>query len=265
MKVRMTLSFLRVLWIASLAGYALLLGRLLQTGLHRTYRAFTLYILIQIAQSVMLLPFAPRSNAYSLIYQISQPIVCLLCILVVVELYSLVFERYPGIARSGRYALGGGLFVSLLISLALSYPRLSSPGEMYPRFLIYVNSERILLFALLLFILILNALLAYFPVPLNRNTVFYFSGFSVYFIAKIMAQVVRAITGHEATRSLGACMLVISLLCTVFWAIVLRRAGETKVVVTRPCRHSDRERLFGQLANLNAFLAKPGGRGPVEF
>src|ERR1051326_5258299 len=252
----MALSFqsLQILWITSLVGYGLLLGRLLQTGLYRAYRAFTLYIAIQIAQSLVLLPFRPHSNVYSVIYQISQPLVVMICILVVVELYSHVFERYPGIARSGRYAIGGGLVVSLLISLALSFPGLRNSAEMYPRLIIYLNSERTILFALLLFILILNALLAYFPVPLHRNTISYAIGFSIYFIAKILFSVVRAISGQGATRMMSACLLVSAVLCTVFWIIFLKPAGEVKGVVVHHSGAGDRERLFAQLTPLHAFL-----------
>jgi hypothetical protein len=186
--------------------------------------------------------------------------VCLLCILVVIELYSLVFAQYPAIARGGHYAIWGGLALSVFISLLLFYPGLSSAQEIYPRLLVYFNCERIMLSSLVLFILILNALLAYFPVPLNRNTIYYLLGFSVYFVAKILCELLRAISGAGMTRLLGACVLIISLLCTIFWAIFLRRAGETQMVVVHPLGQNDRDRLFGQLSSLNTFLAKPAVR-----
>ena len=255
----MTLSLLtlRVLWIISLLGYVLLLARLVYTDLHRTHRAFAIYLFVQIAQSVILLPIPPRSNGYFWAYWVTQAAVSALYVLVVVELYSMVFEAYPGIARCGRYAIHGALLVALVISFLLSYPSFTNPAEKFPILLLCINAERLIVFALLLFIVILNALLVYFPVPLTRNTVLYTYGFSAYLLTKVVAQVAREVSGHETARLLGAAMLIASSVCTLFWAIFVRPAGETRpTIVSHGWRSDDRRRLIGQLTGLSAVLDK---------
>src|SRR5437868_5041108 len=89
--------------VGSLAAF-----RLYCQSLHRRYRFLFIFLCFQVIRSLGLLAIStwwrphPR-NAYAWTWLRTEPVVWLLYILVVLELYALVLQKYKGLQTVGRW------------------------------------------------------------------------------------------------------------------------------------------------------------------
>src|ERR1039457_326070 len=105
-------SFFQVI---SVLGSALTAYKLYRTGLHRRYRIFFAYLIFRIPciSSALFLP--SDGDKYLWLFTRSEPIVMLFYVLIVLELYRLVLERYKGLYTLGRWAMGAAMAVAISI------------------------------------------------------------------------------------------------------------------------------------------------------
>src|SRR5580698_8910030 len=89
----------------SIVCHGVLLWRLWSQKLAGVYLYLTIFISAETVQNIVFLPVRLNSNLYGWIFLISTPIVWVLAYLVVLELYRLILEDYPGIASVGRKAI----------------------------------------------------------------------------------------------------------------------------------------------------------------
>ncbi len=247
----------RVLWVCSVGGLAILILRLLFTRLYRVYRFFSGLVAAELAQGLVMLPLDPNEDAYAWVWLVSQPLLWAFYILVVLELYSLVFKEHAGISSIGRWAVMGALLVSTALSAASLYPDLSNPTEQYRVLLYYTVIERGIVSSLLCFILLLTLFLTYFPVRISRNNLVHAVVFSVYFLASTLALLVRNVTGQDMTRAASTALLAISTSCLAAWILLLRRGEAEEKVYARGRWDPDLEdRLIRQLKALNSTLLR---------
>ena len=247
----------RLLWASNIAGLALLLVRLRASQLHRTYKFFFLYLLVLLGRSLLLLAFDPNANRYAVIWMLTEPLAWLLYVLVVLELYGLVLQKYKGIATLGRWTLLGALAVSILVSLLTLFPSLSPAGGRYPILLFYTLVKRGVISSLAVFLLLITAFLVWYPVPLSRNIVLYATVYFVYFLCSTTALFIRYVSGHEVTRTVSTVLLGVENACLFVWILFLNQAGEARtVVIAHQWRLEDEERLSEQLNAINATLLR---------
>src|SRR5688572_9628822 len=83
---------------AQLAAYVAVLARIFTSGLHHTYRWFTIYICYEAMRlAVMgLMPLATKMYGYT--YFFTQPLTWCLYLLVILELCQLALRNHAGIA-----------------------------------------------------------------------------------------------------------------------------------------------------------------------
>jgi hypothetical protein len=249
------------LWLGSIGFTILLIVRLSHTGLWRRYTCFFSLLCASVAQSLIHLPLKPNSREYAWAYLVTQPVIWILYILVVLELYSLVLKSHQGIATLGRWVLlvGSAVAVSLsMLSLVADLP--SSAGQSNPLLAClayYTVIERGLAASLVLFLLIIVAFLAWFPVPLSRNIILYATLYTAYFLGSSMMLLVRNVMGVKLTPVVSACLIGVLDLCLLGWVLLLNPEGEKQTVVLRRrwCSQ-DEERLVEQLDSLNATLLR---------
>jgi len=232
-------------------GVAGVLARLVFSGLFRTYRFFTGYLIAVGAQMAAPWIWNESSPAYFRAYLTTESVLLCFYALVVMELYSLVLKGQPGIATVAKryvcFGLAGAVFLSLLL---VEWEQ--APGQYLERFLIV---ERTIVSSILFFLLSITAFLAYYPVRLTRNTVFYSIGYAIYFTCKAAALFVW--NQRRNTEALDHLALAISTACLLFWAVVLSWEGEAKTtVVGHRWAPGDDERLLRQLESLNASLVR---------
>src|SRR5947208_8370101 len=86
-----------ILQTVSLLVSALMALKLWMTGLHRHYPVFFLYFVFRVPNAIWPLFFPVTSDMYAYIWAFTDPLVLIFYILLVVELYRLVLQRYPGL------------------------------------------------------------------------------------------------------------------------------------------------------------------------
>ena len=239
--------------VAQFLAYILVLARIFSSGLHRTYRWFTGYIIFEALRTVIMGQLPLATKLYGQVYFASQPITWCLYLLVILELYQLTLKNHVGIATLGRKVLKIALTVSTVASvLTLAFE------AQQPHFDIirtYVLIERLIVSSLLFFLLLFTAFLAYFPVPVNRNTLAHARIFACYFLFKTVLLVFRNVISGDAVYTVN---IVVSLLATaslISWALFLSPEGEEiKALTSRRSDPEAEERLVAQLDAINRTL-----------
>lgn len=243
-------------WL-TLAGMILLCIRLRHFRLHSKYRVFFFFVLFASLRSALLMRLETRSALYMQIWIVTEPIRWILCILLVLELYSLILERHRGLYSAGRWALAAALGIALLVSVLIIVPTSGSAGTISRIYGFYMLAERGLLASLVVFLLLMLWFLSRYPVELSRNVLVHSAVYSVYFIAGSLAILARGVLGYEFALPVNVALMATTLACILVWTLFLTPAGEK---ITRKSRPSwvpgDERRLFDQLEALNATLLR---------
>jgi hypothetical protein len=246
-----------VFWFTAIACYAILLARMVISRLHVVYRYFFFYLLFRLCRSLLLAGLDRRSSAYGWVYVGTEPVLWILYILVVLELFTIVLRDYPGIQTLSRRVLAAGLAISAMVALLMLLPNLGNPAERYPILRIMYIAQRVVMSSLVVFFTILTAFLVWYPVPLSRNAVVYCAGYCVYFISGTMGLFARNIAGEAVTRITSTVLLGFGVACLIVWIALLNRQGETKRVSLRARMPApDEARLVGQLESINRGLLR---------
>src|SRR5256885_635356 len=112
----MELTTDNLLWSFSVVGEAALLARLFILGLYRTYRWLSAYLMIDIAEFLLLAIVPAARRGFPYFFAVAQPVAWAFEGLVLLEIYSLVLRNHAGFARWGRRLIG----ISFATSIALS-------------------------------------------------------------------------------------------------------------------------------------------------
>ncbi len=256
-------------WSIILAFFVLYL-RLRQQGLHRVYRVFAAFVLFRTVRELALetLPAAwyglhrvsyvrLGNNVYAWGWALTEPVAWVLQVLVVLELYSLVFQSYKGIASLGRWAVLAGIAIAVLLSSMTLPAELSHSAEHYTVLRDYFVVSRGLHASLVILLLLITGFLVWFPVPLNRNVVLYSMVYALYFTTGALADLAYNLGGLATRNVVDLAHDSMELLCIGVWTVFLNRVGEAKTVVVRHAWTPEREELLvGQLAAINASLMR---------
>ena len=242
------------MWFSSIVLTLLLIARILLSRLETAYGWFLAFLFVSVAQSAAVL-LAPNEEIYGWIFVITQPVVWVLFILVVLELYSRVLQKHPGIATLGQWTVLGALPISIGVSILTLIPELSgSPGR-YPILFYYSVVERGLMSSLVVFLLLIAGFLVWFPVSLSRNAVLHAMVYAVYFLSATMALFVENLQGEGFKATVSTFLIGVTDVCLLVWIAFLNRQGEESLLVLRhylPAQ--DEGRLLQQLESINAAL-----------
>lgn len=253
--------------VVTIVGAALTVLKLVTSGLYRRYRIFFGYFLFRIPYMTGFLILSHlkglrggdgiRSYLYFYAFFYSEPILILAYILVVIELYSLVLERYKGIYTLGRWAMYGAVLISGTISVLTMLPKLGpSLPEPSKRLIYELAAERGVDLALVIFILLIVWFLTRYPVPLSRNVVAHTAIYSVFFLSDALVLLWRHLLGYHVTEVFNAFATAVSAACAVAWCVLLTAKGEEVQVHVPQIRPDAEERILQQLDLLNATLLK---------
>ncbi len=217
-------------WVFGVAAKSVLLWRLQAQGLHHTYRFFWLYLVAGVVRSAGLLTLyftagQEQTTTYGIAYVTTAPILAVLRILVVLELYSLVLQNHPGIETLGRWVIKGGLVVAVVIASLMLYPDFAKAEPTYILLFYVTVFERAVNSALLLLLAIITGFLVWFPVPLNRNTILHALVFGAYFSGSAILLLFRNVWGIEVVRTLSTINLVVQNLCLAAVALARIQQG----------------------------------------
>jgi hypothetical protein len=256
----MQAHWLSAVWYLNLAATVALALNLARTGLHRVYRFLFVYLAMDAAQTVDLMPLRTHRKAYAWNYVFTQPVKVLLAIFVILELYRVALAQRPALARFGRDTVGCVLAAAAagafsLLMLDSSIPR----GQDKVLHRLY-SFERTMDIWMLIFLIAISAFMAWFPVRMTRNGALYIAGFVVYFLARASGLLLVNLAPHFK-KTLDPVLLSVSFACLMIWLFALRPEGEQTTVVTgRLWDSGAMARLTGQLDAINARLLRLSGR-----
>jgi len=248
-------------WLAilSLILTGLLLVRIWTQGLHLVYRYFSLYLLVDLIRSGLGLALPTRSDAYTIFYFVSTPLMWIVYLLVLIEMFELVLRDHPGVATAARWVMASALLIAGAISFVSSSIDFANQNEKYVLLRSFLAGHRIVLSTLALALLLLCAFLAWFPVILRRNIFLYCLGFSVTFLAQASLVLLRNLLGNPIWPS--ALILGISCLCLSVWIWKLNHEGEERqLAVGHRWNREEADRLMRQLDEINSTLVRVARR-----
>jgi hypothetical protein len=246
------LRYENLLFHVQQAAFAGLLIRFIASGLQRIYRFFFIYLIVLAGQGLYPLVVRQGTDLYAYIFLGTEGVIVLLYALIVLELYSLVLRDLPGIASLSRRYIKVALGIAILVSLALlQFEQI--PRTYMARFFTF---ESTIVSSLVLFVFLITGFLVYYPIPLNRNVIFYSIGYAFYFTSKALALFLRN-TGHEWDALFSFSLMGVSTACLIFWIFSLSQQGEKKtVVIGHKWNQKDEQRVMEQLDAINRALMR---------
>lgn len=250
-------SWINATLILTVLSAAVLLWRLWSEGLAGQYRFLTLFLLAALIQPLIFLPITSRT-IYARVYFVSTPVLWILSYGVVLELYRLILEDYPGISSAGRKGVTWSMGLAVLISAALAIPGFNVGAQQFPLLRIFYAVERSVVLGLLLFLVLIQAFLFRYRLRLSRNRRIYSTGYALYFGVTVASDIIL-------TELLGGREFVpISIVVGITGAVILF-AGSTLLTREGEVRAHElelhdstpeRERLQQQLVEMNRMLTK---------
>ena len=260
--------FISFFQAVSILGSGLTALKLFTTGLYRRYRIFFVYFIFRVPYMTASLILTNMkglkggdgsgSFAYFYMFLYSEPFLLLAYILVVMELYRLVLERYKGLYTLGRWAMYGATIISSSISILTLLPKIAPSVPDESKWLFYeVGAERgVDLAALVIFILLIVWFLSKYPVPLSRNVVIHTAIYSVFFLSDALVLLWRTLLGRNVESTLNVVATAIGSACSVAWWLMLSAEGEEVKAQTPQLRPESEERILQQLDLINKTLLK---------
>src|ERR1019366_9123265 len=251
-------SFLKaVLFVGSV-----LMGlKLYRTGLYRRYPIFFAFFVFRILNSIWPLFLALSSDLYQKLWVLTEPVEFGFYVLIVVELYKLILEKYKGLYTLGRWALYVSLAVSVAISGISLLPRINPTMPQRSRIMFYVlATERGIETGLAIFIFLFLCFLSFFPVKLSRNVRVHAMVFSIFFLSNTFVLLMRSLFGLHLAAAVNTVLLGISAASVVAWLTLLRKAGEDSIRAPILFSQEHESRLLAHLDSLNAALLRVPSR-----
>lgn len=242
--------------------HAILLWRLWSQKLAAVYLYLTIFLAGETLQGLVLFSVPQHSNLYGWIFIYSTPVLWLFAYFVVLELYRLILEDYPGIASVGRKAVSWSMGLALAVSVLYALPDLKGPPGPSPILHIYFVAERSTVLGLLLFLVLIQVFLIHYRLGLSRNRMVYATGYAVYFGVVVAQDVILTALGIQTAGTVGLWTSALAGVILLAGAALLSSQGEARVQLESVDSSSERARLQQQLADMNRMLSRAArGRG----
>jgi hypothetical protein len=250
------LDAINIVWRLSVATELILAVRLLWQGLGGVYPALTIAscgFALQASLLMLSRYLAHPKAAYFVAEKVTDPIVWVLWLWIVLELFSKWTRCYRGIGRFGQFFLGTLIFIALLISL-ISWPIEWKALVLYHDTRIYYMLTRVFMATLALFTLSVWLFFRNYPAPVPPNVVRHTHVTTIYLASMALSWL--AFNLHQvAWGNLSIVVLAVGSFSA--WAILLTRKGEEMESI--PAMSADDiariERVNGELLGLMKNLA----------
>jgi hypothetical protein len=250
------------LLLFSIGCHGVLLWRLWSQKLVVLYPFLTMFLGAEALQNVAQLLIPLHSTLYGGMYMLSNTVLWILAYFVVLELYRLIFEDYPGIASVGRRAVTWCMGTAIAVSIAYAIPDLRATTGPFPILRVYYILERSTVLALLLFLVLIQLFLVRYRLRLSPNRRVYATGYAFYFGFGVAEDVILTALGVRVGDAVGLWIVAAAGVVLLIGASLLTRKGEVRVQLESGDSSSDRARLQQQLTDINRLLARAArGRG----
>jgi hypothetical protein len=249
----------RVIWWTNVVLTAAVLINLWRIGLVRRYKLFYAYQAADFLQSAVLIFVPYRTTLYAQIYFPTQTVKICFAAFLLIEIYSVVLEDRPALARFGKSFVGYVLLAAALIAasgLMVHEPASAGKQVLFTRELLV---ERTLTSTMVIFEILVASFLSWFPVRIRRNELLIIGGFLVWFLSRsALTELTNLFQGQRALQAfVNSTHLFISCGCLCAWLFGLRREGENRTAVVASWWNARQANgLLLQLDALNDVLSK---------
>jgi hypothetical protein len=242
--------------------HGVLLWRIWSQKLAGVYLFLTIFLAGEMVQDLVVFPIPQNSTLYAWLFLYSSPVLWLFAYFVVLELYRLILEDYPGIASVGRKAVTWCMGLALAVSILYALPDLKTAPGPSPILRVYFVAERSTVLGLLLFLVLIQVFLRHYRLRLSRNRMVYATGYAVYFGVVVTQDVILTGLGIQTAGTVGLWSTALPGVILLAGAALLSSQGEARVQLESVDSSSDRVRLQQQLADMNRLLSRAArGRG----
>lgn len=249
-------------WYAGIALCLAVIVRLQWLGVAWRYNAFACFLAVSSARSILLASLTFGSNRYAEAYLLTAPLLYLSYAWLVLHIYGHSFSSYKGIAALGRLTIFIALAAGVTLAVVTTLIDHNPAREPFPILGLVFRLEAIVMKTLLAFLLVISAVLAWFPIPQRRNVVLVGFGVTAFFIALTASLVVRGLNPSAWTRLASTSSLYVFAACMAMWLITLKPKHEDVAPETAIQATGEREAILaGQLRAMNQAiesLRKPG-------
>ena len=233
--------------------------RLIQFKLYRVYPLFFALLSLDLFLQTVVVIYTTSSIVFLWCFVILEPVRNILYILVVWELFSVIFHNYAGLRSLSRWVMGiasvlaSGFFILTLFAAGSAVFNASAKARMV------LKVERGIALALVIFIIVMLYFISRYPIRLPRNNVVLCMLYSIWFLtdAAILLVASRLPKGYVSAENKALALLDIG--AYLGWALLLSKAGELQETrVRRVISPEDEQALIGELNSMNELLIRAG-------
>jgi hypothetical protein len=231
----------QLLWWSSIGADVLALIALLSRELHRRFPVFVLFLLAYLSADLILkfIP-GPATRIYALAWMSSKPVILILWVLIVLELFRLVREHYPGIGAFALTLLLAALAIASVVAILSLGPDAKGIDWHRPALQLSVLLNRYVATVLTFFLFALAVFFHYYHAPIRPNVLrhaYILAGyFSVQATAMFLTNLIGATTadtsrlagafGTDPMTRINRGLMIGSIGCFFAWAFLLTKRGE---------------------------------------
>jgi hypothetical protein len=219
------------LWWMATGGEIVAFLKLVSSKLVTVYRCFSIYLIAIAIRSLVLMQLPVHGTAYTSFWMYSEPVIWLLQIGIVVELYSLVLNHYSGLQRIRLQVLNAILALAVLVSALTLYLDVTQTAWRYPLLQTFFLLKRWICSLLLVFLLLMTVLLLRYSSALSRNVVLHARIFTMYFLSYSLGYFAINV-GVDVRRQVSVVLLGVACCCLLAWTLLLSKAGQDSAVVS---------------------------------
>jgi hypothetical protein len=256
--LEMSASFELTITVVCLLANLFAIARLWQLKLIHSYPILFVWLCGALPNGFAFIFWGPKDRHYFYTYVPSELVLLVLHVLVVWELFSVIFQQYKGLRSLSRWVMGIAAAISASISLGILAVTATGQRFITKRGVLYLsNAERSEASALVLFILILLFFISRYPIKLPRNNVVHSAIFSIYFLSDAAGLLLFSSLSARGAHLANSFMTCIQAGCYLAWGLLLSREGERTVTKVRQNLSPERERiLIRELDALNETLLR---------
>jgi len=233
--------------------------RLASLKIYRTYPFFFAFLCVPLILQTAVVKFGPSSFKFFEFYVKLEPIRNILYILVVWELFSVVFVSFDELRSVSRWVMGVAAAIAsigLLATVAGAQSSVFSPG----RVALVVRYERAIAFSLVIFIIIILFFISRYPIKLPRNNVAHCILYSVWFLGDAALLLASGfLSKGVGQRVVNDGLMLLEIGSYIGWTLLLTQQGEYQEMrVKRDISPATEKALIGELDAMNEVLLRAG-------
>jgi hypothetical protein len=250
-------SFASALQFLSLLFDIVIVVRLLQLRLYRTYPFFFAMLCVPLILQTTLVVYGVKSHRFAHTYLWLEPVRNVLFVLVVWELFSVIFRNYAGLRSLSSWVMGVAAFVATAGLILTASPSGLSGFNHWVLARAMVRFERGVAFGLVIFIVIMLYFISRYPIKLPRNNVVLCMVYSLWFLGDSAILLVMSFLPYSYIVWENDALAVLEIASYLSWALLLSAAGEFQETRVRQNISPEREKsLIGELDAMNEVLMR---------